>query len=816
MTDATTSTPGGAPLHDLVVADFSTTRAELAGRLLGELGALVVKVEPPTGAEARTYPPFAHDTGASLYWETVAAGKRSVVADITTPEGRSTVEGLLRRADIFIESDDPGEMAKLGLGYAQVKAMNPGIVYVSVTPYGQDGPDANSAATDLTLEAAGGLLGLQGDGDRPPVPIGYPQASFHGGAQAAADALLAIRARGETGEGQYLDVSMQAAMVWTLMSATGYPQVTGGDPPNSGENRNTMSVTVAGLLPPIWKCHDGYITVSLAGGRVGSTPLQTVLTWAAAEGKCDDETIARDWSTWPLDMMAGTLSVDELKRALNVVGAFLEGHTQNELMELGTQMSLLIAPAFDIKGLLNDPQLAAREFWTEVAGRTQPGIPVRLSATPMNPPKPAPALGADQAILASFAGARPRNASTKPKRPFEGLKVADFSWIGVGPIVAKALADHGATVVHVESPARPDLLRTIPPFKDNIPGLDRAQFMANFNSSKLGLNLDLGSEAGREAAMKLLDWADVALESFTAGSFGRMGFEYAELAKKWPDLILFSTCLRGQTGPQRTYGGYGSQGAALAGIYAVTGWPDRAPSSPWGAYTDFIAPRYGVAALTAALLHRDRTGQGQHIDLSQVEAGIHFIEPLVLDYTVNGKLAGPQGHESAIASPHGVYAAAGIERYVAIACETVAQWQALRSVAPLDAFAGHEFDALAARLASDTAIDAALVAWCADQEPFGLVERLKAAGVPAAVVLRPTDLYSDAQLAHRGFFVTCEHPVMGPTPYDGPATVFSETPAQLSAAPALGQHTDYVLRDLLGYTDAEVADLRARGAVVAM
>ncbi len=276
---------------------------------------------------------------------------------------------------------------------------------------------------------------------------------------------------------------------------------------------------------------------------------------------------------------------------------------------------------------------------------------------------------------------------------------------------------------------------------------------------------------------------------------------------------MLSTCLRGGTGPQRSYGGYGGQGAALAGIYGVTGWPDRPPHGPWGAYTDFVAPRYGVGALASALYHKQRTGLGQHIDLSQVEAAIHFVEPLVFDYTVNGRVAPPAGHESPTASPHGVYRTEGVERFIAIACETTEQWRNLLAVAPLSAFSGSEFDQLEARLAHDSEIDAALETWCADQDAHELAERLKRAGVPASLVERPSDLYEDAQLAHRDFFKICNHSEMGPTPYDGPVTLFSETPPAYKAAPCLGEHTEYVLTDILGLSDSQIIEYVEAGAI---
>src|SRR5581483_8068736 len=198
----------------------------------------------------------------------------------------------------------------------------------------------------------------------------------------------------------------------------------------------------------------------------------------------------------------------------------------------------------------------------------------------------------------------------------------------------------------------------------------------------------------------------------------------------------------------------------------------------------------------------------------QTEAGIHFIEPLLLDLFVNGRAAGPVGHDSPTACPHGVYATQGTERYIALAVETAEQWRALRALAPLEAFAADAYDTPAVRRKHRAEIDEALRRWCADQEPFELAARLKAAGVPASVALRPSDLYADAQLAHRRFFVTLDHAVMGPTPYDGLATIFSATPGTPRfAAPALGQHTEQVLREILGVGDEEVTEYVVAGAL---
>ncbi len=809
---ANASEPGPGPLAGVRVLDLATDRAELAGRILADLGADVLKAELPGGAKARTLAPF-DAAGASLYWAAVGIGKRSVVIDYTTAAGRDAVRALAAEADLFIESDGPGVMTAYGLGDATLRAANPSLVYVSVTPYGQDGPYAHRPATDLTLEAAGGLLGLQGDGDRPPVPVGYPQASFHGGAQAAADAIIALCERERSGLGQHLDVSMQAAMEWTLMNASGYPPNTGGDPPNHGANRAAPAAELVPgvVMPSIWPCADGWMQMTVTLGGLGARTLGNLVRLIAAEGELSPALADSGWISWTETIAPGEVDPENVATAVEEIRRYFLKRTKEELMARAVEHRMLLAPIRTLDELIREPQLRARQYWRAIGGRLHPGPSARLSRTPMEPSTPAPAPGQHQESprWKSPAVAPRGNASGKRSRAFEGLRVADFAWVGVGPLIAKALADHGATVVHVESAVRPDVLRLGPPFKDGVAGIDRSQFQANFNSSKVSLALNLAMAEGQEVARRVIAWSDVVLESFVPGVLRDFGFTYESLSKDRPELIMLSTCLNGQTGPYATYRGFGTQGSTLAGLHGLTGWPDRPPKGTWGAYTDFIAPRYGVSALTAAILERERSGLGQYIDLAQVEAAIHFLEPALLDYTVNGVTREAQGHRSERAWPHGVFATEGAERYVAVAVEEQSQWQALVTLLGLKGSPR----AWPGPAGADPAIDATLAEWCAVREPWAAADELCAAGVPAAVVARPSDLYSDPQLAHRGFFVTCDHAEMGPTPYDGPATIFSETPARLTAGPALGQHTDMVLREILGMGDDEIAELTVAGVL---
>lgn len=819
MSDNTTG-----PLTGVRVIDLAGPWAEMAGRSLADMGAEVIKIEAPEGAPGRRLPPFEEgrqgDPDGSLYWAAMGRGKRSVLLDIDRPASIDRLKALIATADILIESDTPGAMARRGIGPADMRALNPGLIYVSLTPYGQDGPMAQDPASQLTIEAAGGMVSLIGDGDRPPISVGLPQAGYHAGVTAAADAVIALNERNQSGLGQHLDVSAQAAMILTTMQATGFPTVEGWEIPGYGMDRwMPVPPRTPGLdAPIILPCADGYVTNLMAAFGPTIRALGEVIYWRIeAEGPLPGHLPAIDWNKWPSEIEAGRISMPQLNEAAQIAIKYLCTRTKAEILERTISHGLLNVPIATAQDLLADPHLAARDFWWRINGRTHPGAFAKFSRTPAGSRHGAPALGDAQKLLDAPARLRPAPKLGKgPRRQsLEGVKVADFAWVGVGPIITKALADHGATVVRMESARRPDVLRLLAPFKRREPGLDNSQFMASFNTSKFGMALDLAHAEGRGVAKKLIDWADVVVESFTPGTIGRFGFDWETLSAEKPDLIMLSTCLSGQTGPRRDLGGFGNSGAALAGLHAITGWPDRPPAGPYGAYTDFIAPRFGVLALASALYERSQSGKGQYIDLSQVEAGLQFLEPLLLDYSVNGRVAGSVGHASLYECPHGVYRTGGIERYVAISVSDTAQWRALCKLGSLSRFSDPRFDALSARFAVREEIDAALREFCADKPPFIFAAQLRAAGIPASVVLRASDLFEDPQLLHRRYFVPLEHKQMGRVPYDGLATLFSGTPGKLrKAAPVLGEDTDYILKEILGLPPSEISRLKETGIFV--
>ena len=297
------------------------------------------------------------------------------------------------------------------------------------------------------------------------------------------------------------------------------------------------------------------------------------------------------------------------------------------------------------------------------------------------------------------------------KRLLEGLKVLDFAWVIVGPCVTKFLADHGATVIRVESHSRVDNYRSHQPNKDGVRGINRSGTWAALNAGKYGMALNMERPEAREVAKRLAAWCDVLVENYVPGTIAKWGLGYEDVKRLNEDIIMLSMSSLGQTGPLAEFHGLGYHLMGFGGFSHVTGFPDSEPLGNMP-YTDFAAPPFGVAALMAALDRRRRTGKGTHIDLSQVEASIHFLGPAVLDRTVNGRDARRVGNASPYAAPHGAYRCEGEERWCAIAVFTDAHWDAFQHALGDPPWAGDSrFSTVMGRLSRQTELDRHVEEW---------------------------------------------------------------------------------------------------------
>ena len=407
---------------------------------------------------------------------------------------------------------------------------------------------------------------------------------------------------------------------------------------------------------------------------------------------------------------------------------------------------------------------------------------------------------------------------------FRDVRIADFAWVGVGPMASQNLALYGADVIRVESALRPDTFRNGGPYPPGPRTLDSGAYFGNYNQSKRAITLNLGSEEGRRLARELVATADVVTESFTPGTMAKFGLDYAALRAVRPDIVMISMSMAGHGGPWQRFAAFGLNLQAQVGFTHLTGWPDRAPTGTGVAYTDWVATHVAASTLLAALDHRRRTGEGQWIDLSQLEASLYALDAALLDAGANGGDMTRQGNRHPFQAPHGVYPCAleaepppGCEetRWIAIACRNDVDWRALCAALP-EAGLGDEsrFATLLGRLENQDALDDRIAAATRAASIDDLEARLLAASVPCSRVATVADVQHDAQLWHRQHFSELVHPVIGALSWDLPAYRLREHPRpSVRPAPLLGQDNAAVVGDLLGHADAELAALVGGGAL---
>lgn len=392
----------------------------------------------------------------------------------------------------------------------------------------------------------------------------------------------------------------------------------------------------------------------------------------------------------------------------------------------------------------------------------------------------------------------------------DGLKIADFSWVGAGPRATKDLADNGATVIKIESARRLDLGRRSPPFAGDPRDYDGSAFFAQTNTSKQSVTINLGDPRGVDIARRLIAWADVVVENFGPGYMERIGLDYATLREIRPDVILASVSVAGRQGPMAGFRGYGNSAAAHSGHAALTGWPGRDPHMPPLAYGDVVAPMFATVAILAALEYRARTGEGQHLDVSQVEPMVHVIADLYADPP-----ASKPANSDPLMAPHDVFPCQGTDAWVAIAVAEEAQWQALCTIlgAP-DLITDPRFATRGARQTNGAALYQELCALTVTWDKQALDKALCDAGVPAGACANGKDVLTSDELLAAGHFIASDHPVLGRSMMPAPPMQFSDTEWRMRPAPCLGADNHAVFVEMLGMNAQEV-ELLAKTGVLA-
>jgi crotonobetainyl-CoA:carnitine CoA-transferase CaiB-like acyl-CoA transferase len=482
---------------------------------------------------------------------------------------------------------------------------------------------------------------------------------------------------------------------------------------------------------------------------------------------------------------------------------------------------------------VNDPHLRARGIFVRFPagadddpGVLAPGIPFKFSNLAAPEPARAPRLGEhNRAVFGNgvVASARPdaRAATTPnhpaaPHPPLAGVRVLDFTHVWAGPYCTLQLTHLGAEVMRIETAKRPGINRIIPPFADGQAGINRAGSFNQWNQGKRSLQLDLRNPRAVQIACELVRQCDVAVENFAPGVIARMGLGYDTLRKFKPDLVMLSISGYGQFGPYRDYVSLGQQTAARAGMFWITGYPDDLPRQVGTSYADPVAGVFGAFAIISALLHRDRTGQGQYIDLSMWETLEMMLAESIIENDMTGHQPQRMGNRDNWIAPHQAYKALGDpEQWVTISVPNEREWRRLcEAIGQAGLAEDPRFRSAELRKRNEAALDEIISAWTCTRERWEITESLQRAGVAAFPTLNNRDVATDSHMRARGFLLERDHPEIGRRTHAGIPWTMSGTPCSVrAAAPLLGADTDSILSTLLGYSAEQIAQLRAEGVL---
>ena len=787
-----TDTPSA--LGHLRVLDLTGPDGQYCGKLLADLGADVIKVEPPEGDPARRMAPFAGNSAgpeSSLYFINYNTNKRSLVLDLTSGSVRKTFRRLVAASDVLLESFTPGHLEDLGLGFKRLSRVNRALVMTSITPFGQWGPRSGMVGSDLVAQAMGGLMYLQGDEDRPPCAAPCDQATQLACLHAAYATLAAIHQRGETGIGQHVDVSMQEVIAHVLFPIPQYANV--------GQIlRRSRSLTLA--ANDYYRCKDGLVSLSV----IFPHNWRVLVDWMSSETLADPVWEDVDFRWTNADIVEKLLS------------DFASGFTVEEFVREAQEHHLAASPVNKLEDMVSSPQLEARACFVKtrhprVGEHRYPGAPYRFAETPWAIRRPAPLLGQHQDeilnelpkahsdLRAATGKSRRVGSASIPGPQLNDVRILDFSRVWAGPFGTRYLGDLGAEVIKIESGRYLDIGRVVREGSESL--------FPETNRSKLGVTLDFQDPRGLEVLRELIAVSDVVVENFAAGVMDRRGLGYESLKKVKPDIIMVSMSGYGTTGPYSRYVAYGRNMMSYSGM----GYLWRYPDSPSDAltkvhYSDFVSAPAATTAIMAALEYRSRTGMGQLIEMAQIESLASTMGVAFLDYLVNGHSGQPAGNRTLNAAPSGCYPCLGDDRWCAISCRNEEQWKALCDAMENPTWvASSKFDSMEARLRNQDELDEYVGNWTREYMAHQLMRLLQKLGVPAGAVQSGEDLYHDYHLRARDFIVEVDHPGWDRMEHTSVAVGFSGSQRRIMrGAPGLGQHNHLVFSDLLGIPSEEV------------
>ncbi len=794
------------------VLELADESGSYCGKLLADLGAEVVKIEAPGGDPGRFAEPRwqgarsgAADSFGFLYRN---AGKRSLVLDLKVAEERERFVELCRDADLVVESFAPGTLDALGLDLDTLLEANPKLVVTSITGFGQCGPHRDFKSCDLIANAMGGVAYVTGAADDPPVTLRGAHAHVMASTCAAASSILAMLHAGASGRGQRVDISIQE-VVCAVAHVTGI-----GKWREDGIVPRRMGSGLFASIPSgSYRCRDGSIYLMV------NRPAH----WRALAGWIHETT----GESAILDPIFEGPSANRLEHRVLIdhfVGELTSRHTVAEMYHEGQRRHLAFTPVNSVTDVVVDPHLRDRGFFVDVdqddTDVQYPMEPYRFATTPFRVSEPVVPLGMHQTSL--WGVERPESpppSTAEPDAPaLDGIRVVEFTAGMAGPWIGRFMAYHGADVIKVESNERPDVTRQYiaPEMRQAGAQTQLSPWLTDWNAGKRCVALDLTKHEGVELALRLVAQADVVIENYATGVMDKLGLSDEKLRQANPDAILFSTTGFGDSGPCKDYVTWGPNIEAVSGLSRLTGFPGRDCTMTQYAYPDSLSALHGLVAVLACLDRRRRTGEGETVNLSQLEASIAVVGELVMETLATGRAPAKLGNGSLQAAPHGCYRCLGEDRWCAIAVFDDTEWRSLCEVMGRpDLAADSSLVTLSGRQAAAETLTIEIEKWTAALDPYEVMQRLQAAGVAAGVVQTAADKFEhDEHLRERGFFETIAHEVKGDVIADGIPTGLTVNPGEtMFAGRAIGADNRNVLIGVVGLSEEEYTRYVALGAV---
>ncbi len=864
MTDSNGST-ATLPLDGAVVLDLTDEPAVAAGRYLADLGARVIRIESANGDRLRRVGPWVDGEPGlerGLRHLLYNQGKQSLALALDAPESWDLVELLAERADLVIAPLEKSERARRTFERLHRAAETDAAGAASVIDIVFRRGDQEQAATDLIAMAAGSQLVCNGfPGVAPDYPagkLGYKQASYC----AVAAAVSSIWQRWRGGAAVSSVVSMQEAVTSTMIQAanqnlylwhgmiaerdgTGglkYPVVGSGFgsyEQGAFEDGEIIFIDTPGST---YQCRDGSWVTYM--GNPTSTAWENFPTWYA-EVTGDDSLLSEPWTS-----QAYRVSHREEMREFS--RRFCAAQERDDLVRRAQAEGDLGLPVQTAHDLAGDIHLQERGFFCAIEhpqlerSITLPRSPYRSDA--YEPPaRPAPALGAQSAEVlrelgglsadeveqlieigivrgerAQLNGVNGTAAALPPKPaipaehsadplPLAGVRVLDFCWMAAGPLITEMLANLGADVIKIESASGLDSVREFshPPRGFSI---DTGAFFNDTNTDKRSITLNLHKPQSLELVREVLPQFDIVTNNFAPGAMQKFGLTYDELRAIKPDLIYASFPVMGTWGPNNSWRGIGNGVTGLSGVVGQTGQPDRAPIGLGSLHTDFTLAPIAASQIIAALIHRERTGEGQEIEIAQYEAAVHLLDTELADALVNDVDTPRIGNRSAEYAPHGLFPANGADEWLAIAVPSAGEWLELCDIINRpDLVQRSELRTLAGRKAAEDEIEAAIAAWSSQLDPWRASALLQARGIPASPAETARDLVMNDDGIQPYFF----HFKRGEVPFMVQHQPFTWNGQWLGTrgSPELGEHNEQVLKGEWGVSDERYIDLLVEQAI---